>query len=78
MSDIKRLLQNAILVPIGMDGLNRLCNGQRSKVLRYKGTVRTLEAQSRVALRASIDTYDTSRILILRNNVDSVGLKAAA
>lgn len=48
------------------------------ELLRHKRPIGTLEAQVRVLLRASIETYDARRFLLLRVDVDAVGLEAAA
>ena len=48
------------------------------KLLRHKCSVGTLEAERRVLLRASIETDNARRLLLLRVDVDAVGLEAAA
>jgi hypothetical protein len=47
-------------------------------LFRYKGTVRTIEAQVGVLLSASIEANDARSFLLLRVDVDTVRLEAAA
>lgn len=49
-----------------------------SALLRHEGTIRTLETQRRVLLRASVETDNTRSFLFLRVDVDAVSLEAAA
>jgi hypothetical protein len=49
-----------------------------SKLLRHKRSVGTLETQSRVLLRTSIETDNTRSFLLLRVDVDAIRLEAAA
>lgn len=47
-------------------------------LLRHKCSISTFETQSRVLLRASIETNNTGSFLLLRVDIDAVSLEAAA
>jgi hypothetical protein len=47
-------------------------------VLKHKRPIRTLETQSRILLYASVGANHAGSFLILRINVDAIGLEAAA
>ena len=48
------------------------------ELLRHKRSIRTLETQGGVLLRASIETNDAWSFLLLRVDVDAISLEAAA